>query len=490
MAPSTTLRQELQQRQGNPLMLEQAIGRLLPLCAEVERWHVEGRRCLVHASNTLLGPEGLSLRSGSEALQPQHASDQACLAPELASHQLGDRRASVFAIGALLYEMVTARTVGSDMKRPRELFPTLPQALENLLTATLITDPQHRLGDLNALARALHSLAPKGAVPDLPPARSADRALDVPLELNVSLSLLPPAKPLTVHTRVNAYGVVLQEDASAESSSASAPGSLAELKAGLEKDARPRYFATHEGMDHGPFTALELAHHVAAGNFAPECLIFDTVDERKAPIADWPPFSQFAAHARRRGERKAEAHAVAKDIQKEAKSQRKLIYGFGALLGALMLVTGVWYQSRAARQEREISLRAEEASSVETDAATVKRSRRTRRKARAASRGSVSCEAAFAGYVEDMQLGQKAGPDLTQAQLAAVVGKGQYLSGCGVPSHMKVEVCAAVQNGRAVGVTIATTPSNRRTESCIAKAVRRLRFPKHPKMDRVRTVFE
>jgi eukaryotic-like serine/threonine-protein kinase len=54
---------------------------------------------------------------------------------------------------------------------------------------------------------------------------------------------------------------------------------------------------------------------------------------------------------------------------------------------------------------------------------------------------------------------------------------------------MGVSICAAVQNGRAVGITVVTSPRNPGIESCVAGGVRNLRFPSHPKLDVTRTKF-
>jgi hypothetical protein len=54
---------------------------------------------------------------------------------------------------------------------------------------------------------------------------------------------------------------------------------------------------------------------------------------------------------------------------------------------------------------------------------------------------------------------------------------------------MSLNICAAVQNGRAVGVTVVTKPSNPGIASCVAGGVRRLSFPAHPKLDVVRVSF-
>jgi hypothetical protein len=86
-------------------------------------------------------------------------------------------------------------------------------------------------------------------------------------------------------------------------------------------------------------------------------------------------------------------------------------------------------------------------------------------------------------------MGNNGPPDLTAGAYGAVLNKGSYLNSCGVPSNMTVNVCAAVQNGHAVGVTVSTSPSNPGIASCIAGRVRGLPFPSHPRLDVARTTF-
>jgi hypothetical protein len=101
----------------------------------------------------------------------------------------------------------------------------------------------------------------------------------------------------------------------------------------------------------------------------------------------------------------------------------------------------------------------------------------------------MSCESAQAAYVQEMKMGEKGKPDLTVGQLGAVLNTGSYLNSCGVPSSMGVSVCAAIQNGRAVGVTVTTTPRNGGIAGCISGKIRGLRFPSNPKLDITRTNF-
>ena len=102
----------------------------------------------------------------------------------------------------------------------------------------------------------------------------------------------------------------------------------------------------------------------------------------------------------------------------------------------------------------------------------------------------MSCEAAQAAYVEEINIGgAKVPADITSSQYGAILNGGSYLNGCGLPSSTAVDVCVAVQNGRAVGVTVRTKPSSPGAASCIASHVRGLSFPAHPKLDVTRTSF-
>jgi hypothetical protein len=79
--------------------------------------------------------------------------------------------------------------------------------------------------------------------------------------------------------------------------------------------------------------------------------------------------------------------------------------------------------------------------------------------------------------------------DISEARYGAILNRGSYFQHCGVPDDMTLSICAAVQNGRAVGVTVTTTPGSRAKARCVAQAVRGLSFPSHPRLDVTRTLF-
>lgn len=105
------------------------------------------------------------------------------------------------------------------------------------------------------------------------------------------------------------------------------------------------------------------------------------------------------------------------------------------------------------------------------------------------SSDGTTCEQARDSYVEEINVASRGQNDLSAEDFAAVLNKGTYLEPCSVPTTSKLRICAAVQNGQAVGVTVTTEPSAPDVEICVAKEVRKLAFPTHVKMDVVNVNF-
>ena len=101
----------------------------------------------------------------------------------------------------------------------------------------------------------------------------------------------------------------------------------------------------------------------------------------------------------------------------------------------------------------------------------------------------MTCEQAKEQYVEEIDMHANGPADLTAADYAGVLNQGTYLASCDVPESSHAQICVAVQNGVAVGVTVSVDPSDPNVELCIARQVRALAFPSHPKMDVARVQF-
>lgn len=102
-----------------------------------------------------------------------------------------------------------------------------------------------------------------------------------------------------------------------------------------------------------------------------------------------------------------------------------------------------------------------------------------------------SCEAAAESAQETIEVGGPRGaPDLTRGTFASVLENGAYLQRCAIPARTALEICAAVQGGRVVGVSVRAQPQDSRISSCVRRAVAALRFPSSARLDVTRTRFD
>lgn len=505
-----SLRAEMEARRAvdRSFTIGEVISAVVPVCTQLAELHSRGTRLYVH-------PAALAYTAGGAATvlvdrahaPPNLPRDRACLAPETRKGEEGDARASVFAVGAILYEMLTGASVGPGMRRPAELVRDLPPALEAILGKALVSDPRFRPGDLFALAQALHHVAPTESI--APPAADESHLdHDDDFEVDVRLSMIPPgdtsalipkAAPVP-NLSVQGDGPYAVAVPASNGSPAPQPVDptqrLADLKAALVADPRPRYVVIKAGMDHGPFSAVELLQQIASGQFTDENVLRDAFTQDERFLKDWEQFAPFAEHAKLNREivkEKKQLEAVV--VAEKLSTQYKALIGV-AVIGVFAAgAAGLWLRDRANR-DRAREVRGQDAVSIDVDGglAAAKKTGPVGGPMPGGGSGShpvvpsgLSCEGARARYVEDYS--KEAPPDLSAGAYGSVLNNGRYLLGCGVPSNMSVTICAAVQNGRAVGVTVTTDPKNPGIGSCIAGAVRGLSFPSHPRLDVTTTTF-
>lgn len=493
-----TLRARLEEvrARGQRMNLRQAVGIVVPLCVQAAELHRAGHRLYVHPSSLVEDQSGFFQLSLELAKKPPILPrDKACLAPEERSGQPGVARATVFAIGAILYELVTGLSLGPGMRRPSEMVSSLPQNFEAVLAKALVADPAHRPDDLNALAQALHQFAPPGTVAPPPPADVSHLDHDANFEVDLRMSMLPP-EDLPAHLRGAAMP---QSRGAAAPRPMDATTELASLKSRLEADPRPRYVVVKDGMDHGPFSAVELLQQIANHTFVDSDILRDALSNDERTIKDWDEFAPFAEHARLHRDIRAEKAAIDRVVTQESRSTRgKAIFGL-AIVGALLAAGLVWFLTQRGTKADQVAVMNDTMSNIEVDGGLNATGKKTGGGKRVVGRGpggvpilsgGMSCESAQNAYVEEMSVGGPRGQaDITGGQYGSILNRGTYFGHCGVPNSTGLNICAAVQNGKAVGVTVVAKPRNRGIESCVAASVRGLSFPSHPKLDVTRTTF-
>jgi len=469
------------------------VGIIVPLCVQLAELHRAGHKLFLHPSMLLEDQYGMFQVSTALAQQPPILPrDKACLPPEAKTGAPPSSRTSVFGVGAILYELVTGAAVGPGMRRPSEVVSGLTPQFEAVLAKALVSDSAHRPDDLNALAQALHQLAPAGSAAPPPPADTSHLDHDAGFEVDVSMSMLPPVP------QAGGYNVGVTQ-AKAAPRAPDATSELASLKARLESDPRPRYVVVKDGMDHGPFSAVELLQQIASHAFVENDIIRDALSNDERSIKDWDEFAPFAEHAKLHREVKAEKEAFERVVVQETRSTRGKAFLGIAVVGALVVAAGIWFLTARGRRSDEVAVQAEALSNIEVDGGlTSSKKGGGKIGSRVVGKsggypilgGGQSCESARNAYVEEMNVGGPRGQaDLTQGQYSSVLNKGSYFGHCGVPDSMHLTICAAVQNGRAVGVTVTSSPPDRRIQGCVAAGVRGLSFPSNPKLDVATTNF-
>lgn len=516
--PEDSLRSEIEARRstGETFELHEALSIVVPLCAQLAKLHAQGKPFYVHPSALFYTDDGIELDVSRAGSPPSHPHDKACIAPEQRKGTPGDARSSVFAVGAIFYELLTGDSVGPGMRRPTEVVPDLPPALEVILGKALIADPAQRPADLGALAAALFQIAPIDAEAPPPSASAARMANPDDNEVDDRTSMLPPpstkassgviprapsAPRIQAVTGDGPYAVAIRAPTKDPRAGNDPTSRLADMKARLESDPRPRYVVVKDGMDHGPFNAVELLQQIASGSFQGGHPLRDAFTNEERLISEWDEFAPFAEHAKLNQDIKHEKKALEAVVTAEKKgTQYKALIGL-AIIGVFLAGGAGWLARQKQNKDREREVQGQSTTpNIDVSAGLSAGSKAGGGPGGVGVAapgggnypvlaGGMSCEAAQSRYVEEFKIGNNGPPDLTAGQYARVLNNGSYLNACNVPSSMEVNVCAAVQNGRAVGVTVTTNPSNGGIASCVAGQVRSMSFPAHPRLDIARTTF-
>ncbi len=510
---TTTFRAIMESRraEGRRLSLDDAIAVIVPVCVDLKERHDRGEMYFVHPSAISSSPDGLMRLNPQLAVNPKDAKDRAALAPEvLKSNAPGDARATVFAVGAMLYEALTGSPVGPGMRRPRDVDASLPEAVEHLLAKALVADPSHRPDDLGALASAMHHLAPMKSIP--PPDADVSRLDHTEnFDVDIKLSLMPPERepgvppppasgPMPQAHMANAAATAAAVNAAALAQQAKDPTrQLASLKARLESDPRPRYVVNKDRMDHGPFSAVELLQQIASHKFVGKDILRDELTGGSKTIDEWEEFAPFAQHAGMHRHIAQEKKEVAK-VEKAEKKAGAAKFIIGIVMAVALLSVGVFFVIKQVGSRKDGGDLSDDPSAVDLSGGG---SLKGGKKAGAGGGkggvggaggggfvGGMSYEQAIATNNQEISMGgAKGGPDLTDAQLSAPMRNAAFISGCGAPDSMKVTVKVAIKNGRAYGVSVYTNPPNPQVSSCVDRHVRGLGWPPNAKMDSFTTTY-
>lgn len=100
-----------------------------------------------------------------------------------------------------------------------------------------------------------------------------------------------------------------------------------------------------------------------------------------------------------------------------------------------------------------------------------------------------SCEKAMDENPQEITMGKKGTPDLTNEQLGRPMQNSAFMQSCGLADSANADICVAVKKGKPLGVSVKVSPQNNKVAACIDKATRKLAFPPSEKLDVVKQHF-
>ncbi len=446
---------------------------------------------------------GMGVALAAIGAVPAHA-----LAPELRAGSDPTPQSDIYAVGALLYELLTGRPC--DPAVPvSSLVPGTPAMLDVLLDECLAHEPHERLDNLLALKSGLASIL--GPLADI-----VRDDVDIPVEMSerppsMSYTLppgafdegedyerpqtLPPGLLVDSNTIAPGQGITFTRPARAiepqSPRASSPPGADADLgtllKAATKNDS-DRWMFSHDGLDHGPMTARDLIASIVKGDAVEGDAVTNMDTGEKKPLAQWAQYREFAETAS--DKRRADARKVAtKEALADAGVARaSKMWIAGASVITLVMVGVVFYQTlgpgahkrRSAAELDDLVQRGElrvQTQSVQLLPPPPPSQRHHSGGGGGGSGGFTSYEAAMSAPI-DFNFGGAGGPaggTLNDGEITRPLTSNlsRFASCLSDGSARNVTLRLAIGgNGRAAGVTVVNGSSG--LKGCVAGVVRSL----------------
>ena len=489
----TRLSDFIQERNGDPISLRGIYNVVAHLCSALSYahekgphgtlrpsivWVTRGGRVKVHdfgVGQVLLGA------AGSDAFK---STDHACLAPEVKRGEPATPQTDVFGIGAILYELLTTRSPGSDFVAPSHVRDDIPAAMDGILFQCLAPDPKDRFDSPEAVRNAL--------LPFVTEANSLPPPADVGVGVDIDLgSVLPPPD-----LEIPMFSLVPLAPQQPLAPPPAPKRGLMSMINQLSADTKQRWMVAQDKMDHGPFNARELIERLNVGGFSGDDLTFNAdTGERKA-LREWPEFRDFILQREHQDTTAAEQAARVNAHRSEKRSSAMKWLIAASLIGLVVISVGGFLLSRSSDIREAASTELGDLfklGKITTGEAgllpdpPVKRRKRGSSAAPPAKRngGFFSYNAAMSQAMEIGDASQGGGEGrLTGGQVASVMNRNlnRFYGKCvipevksgGKPGNVKVDLAIA-GNGSVMGTTVHGGSAG--FQGCMGQQIKSVHFP-------------
>ena len=489
----TRLSDFIQERNGDPISLRGIYNVVAHLCSALSYahekgphgtlrpsivWITRGGRVKVHdfgVGQVLLGA------AGSDAFK---STDHACLAPEVKRGEPATPQTDVFGIGAILYELLTTRSPGSDFVAPSHVRDDIPAAMDGILFQCLAPDPKDRFDSPEAVRNAL--------LPFVTEANSLPPPADVGVGVDIDLgSVLPPPD-----LEIPMFSLAPLAPQQPLAPPPAPKRGLMSMINQLSADTKQRWMVAQDKMDHGPFNARELIERLNVGDFSGDDLTFNTdTGERKA-LREWPEFRDFILQREHQDTTAAEQAARVNAHRSEKRSSAMKWLIAASLIGLVVISVGGFLLSRSSDIREAASTELGDLfklGKITTGEAGLLPDPPAKRRKRGSSAAPpAKRNGGFFSYNEAMSQAMEIGDAsqgggegrLTGSQVASVMNRNlnRFYGKCvipevksgGKPGNVKVDL-AITGNGSVMGTTVHGGSAG--FQGCMGQQIKSVRFP-------------
>jgi eukaryotic-like serine/threonine-protein kinase len=267
---------------------------------------------------------------------PKGAPDTIYVAPELVAGAPPSPAADVYALGVILYEVLTGRTPSAPLKPASQLAADAPAGVDDLILRATQRDPAARFASAVEFRQVLVSLGGDGA------ASAGGVRTSTPL---VSAAVSPAAPHAGADGRLT-LGKSFN---------------VAEAAGGAADDTQERWLIQKDKLDFGPFSLAQIRAQIERGEIVGEHMIVDSDTGARKKVKDFQALKEFTKVSERRLEQMRRAKAEHSHEATEKKKSMATVVIAGVAIAVVGGGLALYLMTRQAADSGKLATREEEA---------------------------------------------------------------------------------------------------------------------------------